>query len=54
MQTMLASQHPWLREYFHGKRARSALGASGTPAVPPAIARLSEQMAPQLRASEQD
>ena len=52
MQTMLASQHPWLREYFHGKRARSALGASGTSIVPPAIARLSEQMSPQYRASE--
>jgi phospholipid/cholesterol/gamma-HCH transport system ATP-binding protein len=22
--TMLASQHPWLRAYFHGKRARLA------------------------------
>jgi phospholipid/cholesterol/gamma-HCH transport system ATP-binding protein len=23
METMLASQHPWLREYFHGKRSRA-------------------------------
>jgi phospholipid/cholesterol/gamma-HCH transport system ATP-binding protein len=37
MSTMLASQHPWLRAYFHGKRARlasSALaGRSGGPGV---------------------
>jgi phospholipid/cholesterol/gamma-HCH transport system ATP-binding protein len=52
MQDMLASQHPWLREYFHGKRARSALGSAAQPAperlgtIPPAIARLSEQMVP--------
>jgi phospholipid/cholesterol/gamma-HCH transport system ATP-binding protein len=26
MADMLASQHPWLREYFHGKRARAAIG----------------------------
>ena len=25
MDDMLASQHPWLREYFHGKRARAVL-----------------------------
>jgi phospholipid/cholesterol/gamma-HCH transport system ATP-binding protein len=25
--TMLASQHPWLRDYFHGKRARLASSA---------------------------
>jgi phospholipid/cholesterol/gamma-HCH transport system ATP-binding protein len=25
MTDMLASQHPWLREYFHGKRARAVL-----------------------------
>jgi phospholipid/cholesterol/gamma-HCH transport system ATP-binding protein len=25
IETMLASEHPWLRSYFHGKRARSAL-----------------------------
>jgi phospholipid/cholesterol/gamma-HCH transport system ATP-binding protein len=25
MQEMLASQHPWLREYFHGKRARAVV-----------------------------
>ena len=32
MSTMLASQHPWLRSYFHGKRARraeSAVAGSG-------------------------
>jgi len=28
MQTMLASEHPWLRAYFRGKRARASLGAS--------------------------
>ena len=27
METMLASTHPWLRAYFHGKRARAALGS---------------------------
>jgi phospholipid/cholesterol/gamma-HCH transport system ATP-binding protein len=26
MDDMLASQHPWLREYFHGKRARAVVG----------------------------
>ena len=57
MATMLASQHPWLREYFHGKRARSALGSSAdisksVGAIPPAIARLSAQMAPRAEASE--
>ena len=25
MDDMLASEHPWLREYFHGKRARAVL-----------------------------
>ncbi|MBC7583087.1 ABC transporter ATP-binding protein [Tardiphaga sp. vice352] len=25
MNDMLASEHPWLREYFHGKRARAVL-----------------------------
>jgi phospholipid/cholesterol/gamma-HCH transport system ATP-binding protein len=25
MNDMLASQHPWLREYFHGKRARAVI-----------------------------
>lgn len=28
MDDMLASQHPWLREYFHGKRARAVVGTS--------------------------
>ncbi len=27
MSTMLASNHPWLKEYFHGKRSRVAHGA---------------------------
>lgn len=26
IETMLASNHPWVRSYFHGKRARAALG----------------------------
>ncbi|MET0705699.1 MAG: ABC transporter ATP-binding protein [Tardiphaga sp.] len=26
MADMMASQHPWLREYFHGKRARAIVG----------------------------
>jgi phospholipid/cholesterol/gamma-HCH transport system ATP-binding protein len=26
---MLASEHPWVRSYFHGKRARAALAAGG-------------------------
>jgi len=25
IETMLASDHPWVRSYFHGKRARAAL-----------------------------
>ncbi len=28
MDTMLASQHPWLRAYFHGARARAGLHAT--------------------------
>jgi len=24
---MLASKHPWLRAYFHGKRSRAGQGA---------------------------
>jgi phospholipid/cholesterol/gamma-HCH transport system ATP-binding protein len=27
METMLASEHPWLKAYFHGPRARAALAA---------------------------
>ena len=27
IETMLASDHPWVRSYFHGKRARAALAA---------------------------
>jgi len=26
MNDMLASQHPWLQAYFHGKRARAVVG----------------------------
>jgi len=26
MADMQASQHPWLRQYFHGKRARAVMG----------------------------
>jgi phospholipid/cholesterol/gamma-HCH transport system ATP-binding protein len=26
MADMQASQHPWLRAYFHGKRARAVMG----------------------------
>ena len=29
MDTMLASQHPWLKAYFHGVRARAGLQAAG-------------------------
>ena len=28
MDTMLASQHPWMRAYFHGVRARTGLHAA--------------------------
>lgn len=28
IETMLASEHPWLRAYFHGKRARAAMSAA--------------------------
>jgi len=28
MDTMLASQHPWLKAYFHGVRARAGLQAA--------------------------
>jgi ABC-type transporter Mla maintaining outer membrane lipid asymmetry ATPase subunit MlaF len=31
MDTMLASAHPWLRAYFHGKRSRAA-DTAGAPA----------------------
>jgi phospholipid/cholesterol/gamma-HCH transport system ATP-binding protein len=34
MERMLASEHPWLNAYFHGVRARPALGlAIGTTGV---------------------
>ena len=26
---MLASEHPWLKSYFHGKRSRSAIQSQG-------------------------
>ena len=29
IETMLASDHPWLKAYFHGKRARAAIGERG-------------------------
>ncbi|MGE0566026.1 MAG: ABC transporter ATP-binding protein [Pseudolabrys sp.] len=32
MDVMLASQHPWLKAYFHGKRSR-AIAAAAAPAV---------------------
>lgn len=38
METMLASTHPWLRAYFHGKRSRAGQGtdakAAGTAPIP--------------------
>ena len=30
MEVMLQSEHPWVREYFHGPRARAALAATGS------------------------
>ncbi len=30
MEVMLQSEHPWIREYFHGPRARAALAATGS------------------------
>jgi phospholipid/cholesterol/gamma-HCH transport system ATP-binding protein len=30
METMLASTHPWLRAYFHGKRARAGVAEIAT------------------------
>jgi phospholipid/cholesterol/gamma-HCH transport system ATP-binding protein len=41
MDTMLASTHPWLRAYFHGKRSRAGLAEAKADAVgrsPPADA----------------
>jgi len=29
---MLKADHPWVREYFHGPRARAAFGGGGAPA----------------------
>lgn len=31
MEEMLASDHPWVRDYFHGPRARAALGQAEPP-----------------------
>jgi phospholipid/cholesterol/gamma-HCH transport system ATP-binding protein len=33
IETMLASDHPWLRSYFHGKRARSIVTAEAADAA---------------------
>ncbi|MBX6329819.1 MAG: ABC transporter ATP-binding protein [Pseudolabrys sp.] len=33
MASMLASDHPWLRAYFHGKRSRAAASAPAPPTV---------------------
>ena len=33
MDTMLASDHPWLRAYFHGKRSRAGEKKQASPAV---------------------
>jgi phospholipid/cholesterol/gamma-HCH transport system ATP-binding protein len=33
METMLASDHPWLRAYFHGKRARAVVDPHAAPAL---------------------
>ncbi|MDU1667912.1 MAG: ABC transporter ATP-binding protein [Bradyrhizobium sp.] len=33
MADMQASEHPWLRQYFHGKRARAVVGESAATAV---------------------
>lgn len=35
MDTMLASTHPWLRAYFHGKRSRAELRPAKGHAAPP-------------------
>ena len=32
IETMLQSQHPWLKSYFHGERARARTAATGTQA----------------------
>jgi phospholipid/cholesterol/gamma-HCH transport system ATP-binding protein len=29
IEAMLASDHPWLRAYFHGKRARAVMTGEG-------------------------
>lgn len=35
MQTMLDSKHPWLRAYFHGKRARPVAAAAAAASTSP-------------------
>jgi phospholipid/cholesterol/gamma-HCH transport system ATP-binding protein len=35
IETMLASNHPWLRSYFHGQRGRRFLNAAGSASLPP-------------------
>ncbi|WP_294532542.1 ABC transporter ATP-binding protein [uncultured Rhodoblastus sp.] len=34
LSTMLASDHPWLRSYFHGKRARTIVPQGAAPKIP--------------------
>jgi phospholipid/cholesterol/gamma-HCH transport system ATP-binding protein len=36
LETMLASEHPWLQSYFHGKRARSIVAPDREFPVSPA------------------
>jgi phospholipid/cholesterol/gamma-HCH transport system ATP-binding protein len=38
LSTMLESGHPWLRSYFHGKRARTIVRAGAAPSDPDAPA----------------
>lgn len=38
METMLASTHPWLRAYFHGKRSRVGAEAHGRAESAPSLA----------------
>jgi ABC-type transporter Mla maintaining outer membrane lipid asymmetry ATPase subunit MlaF len=34
MDTMLASDNPWLKAYFHGKRSRASSNATNSPRPP--------------------
>jgi phospholipid/cholesterol/gamma-HCH transport system ATP-binding protein len=36
LETMLASEHPWLRSYFHGKRARAIVAPERGATISPA------------------